>query len=227
MATKSFNSIDRTVSYVTYTPTANCDMQFSSSMNTSAQNEIALYLNIDLGEYSNLDVVNYLQEVQQWMLQRKANAQANYCFWGLLYKQCKGGTAPCGQGYQAQCTGWTGAQCNCKKKAYLCYKTSNSLDNQRNGWQQIVAIFNNGLVNLSNIMANVQAELETDVNNTELYTELEQTIQETNQIVAETNLIIARSEQVDYFAKVQRYIIPALIVLVITGVGAYFIKKYK
>ena len=26
MATKSFNSIDRSVSYITYTPTANCDM---------------------------------------------------------------------------------------------------------------------------------------------------------------------------------------------------------
>ena len=34
------------ISYVTYTPTANCDMQFNSSMNTSAQNEIALCLNI-------------------------------------------------------------------------------------------------------------------------------------------------------------------------------------
>jgi len=227
MATKSFNSIDRSVSYVTYTPSANCDMQYSDGIKTSAQNEVALYLNIDLGQYTNLDIVNYLQEVQQWMLQRKSNAQANYCFWGLKYKQCKGGTAPCGQGSQAQCTGWTGVQCNCKKKAYLCYKTSEALDNQRNGWQQVVAVFNTGLSNLSQIMSNVQAELETDVNNTELYTELEQTIQETNKIVAETNLVIARTEQVDYFAKVQKYIIPALIVLVVTGVGAYFLKKYK
>ena len=76
-------------------------------------------------------------------------------------------------------------------------------------------------------MANVQAELETDVNNADLYNDLEQSIQETNQIVANTNLIIARTEQVDFFTKVQRYIIPALIVLVITGVGAYFLKKYK
>jgi len=227
MATKSFNSIDRSVSYVTYTPTANCDMEFSGGMTTSAQNEIALYLNIDLGAYTNLDVVNYLQEVQQWMLQRKANAQANYCFWGLKYKQCKGGDAPCGQGNQAQCTGWTGFQCACKNQDYLCNKTSEALDNQRNGWQQIVAIFNTGLSNLSQLMTNVQAELETDVNNADLYNDLEQSIQETNQLVAETNLIIARTEQVDYFAKVQRYIIPALIVLVVTGVGAYFLKKYK
>ena len=76
-------------------------------------------------------------------------------------------------------------------------------------------------------MQTVQAELETDVNNADLYNELEQSIQETNNIVANTNLVIARTEQVDYFAKVQRYIIPALIVLVITGVGAYFLKKYK
>lgn len=227
MATKSFNSIDRTVDYVTYTPSANCNMKFNSGMNTSAQNEIALYLNVDLGQYTNLDVVNYLQEVEQWMLQRKANAQANYCFWGLLYTQCRGGTAPCGQGQQAQCTGFLGLQCSCNNQAYLCNQTSDSLDNQRNGWQQIVAIFNTGLSNLSTIMANVQAELETDVNNIDLYNDLEQSIQETNQIVAETNLIIARSEQVDYFTKVQRYIIPALLVLVITGVGAYFIKKYK
>jgi len=227
MATKSFNSIDRSVSYVTYTPTANCDMQFNGNMNTSAQNEIALYLNIDLGAYSNLDIVNYLQEVQQWMIQRKNNAQANYCYWGLLKKQCIGGDAPCGQGYQAQCTGWTGIQCNCKKKGYLCYKTSDALSDQRNGWQQIVGLFNTGLDNLSALMQTVQAELETDVNNADLYNELEQSIQETNNIVANTNLVIARTEQVDYFAKVQRYIIPALIVLVITGVGAYFLKKYK
>jgi hypothetical protein len=76
-------------------------------------------------------------------------------------------------------------------------------------------------------MANVQAELETDVNNTDLYNDLEQSIQETNNIVANTNLVIARTEQVDFFTKVQRYIIPALIVLVLTGVGAYFLKKYK
>ncbi len=73
----------------------------------------------------------------------------------------------------------------------------------------------------------LQAALETDVNNTDLYNDLEQSIQETNNIVANTNLVIARTEQVDFFTKVQRYIIPALIVLVLTGVGAYFLKKYK
>lgn len=227
MATKTFNSIDRSVDYVAYTPTANCDMAYNSGMNTSAQNEIALYLNVDLGAYTNLDVVNYLQEVQQWMQQRQAHAQQNYCFWGLLDTQCTGGTAPCGQGSQAQCTGWTGLQCSCHNQGYLCNKTSETLGNYRNGWNQIVAVFNTGLENLATIMANVQAELETDVNNADLYNDLEQSIQETNQIVANTNLVIARTEQVDFFTKVQRYIIPALIVLVITGVGAYFLKKYK
>ena len=38
---------------------------------------------------------------------------------------------------------------------------------------------------------------------------------------------MAKTDQVEFFAKVQRYIIPALIVLVLTGVGAYFLKKYK
>ena len=60
-----------------------------------------------------------------------------------------------------------------------------------------------------------------------LFSNYQQLQQTKNQIVAETNLVIARTEQVDYFAKVQRYIIPALIVLVVTGVGAYFLKKYK
>ena len=161
------------------------------------------------------------------MLQRKANAQANYCFWGLLDTQCTGGNAPCGQGEQAQCTGFLGFQCSCNNQDYLCNKTSETLGNYRNGWNQIVGIFNTGLSNLSNLMANVQAELENDLNNADLYNDLDQSIQETNQIVAETNLVIARTEQVDYFAKVQRYIIPALIVLVVTGVGAYFLKKYK
>ncbi len=45
MATKTFNSIDRSVDYVTYTPTANCNMAYNSGMNTSAQNEIALRYN--------------------------------------------------------------------------------------------------------------------------------------------------------------------------------------
>ena len=40
MATKTFNSIDRSVDYVAYTPTANCDMAYNSGMNTSAQNEL-------------------------------------------------------------------------------------------------------------------------------------------------------------------------------------------
>ena len=227
MPTHNFNAVQFSIPYVSFTPTANCDQTFSDSSLNSANNEVALAVGFDTSSVSNLDAIQYLQEAVQFLADRQYHAYQNYCFWSLKSKQCGGGPPACGQPYQEAYTNWLGIQKSCSNSGHTCYKTQGALNAQANGWLLVNNAYTNGINGLQDELVVLQAELEQDLNNTQLVEEVQQTIEETNLIIAEANYRITKSAQVEYASNILKYIVPALLILVVTGVGAFILKKYK
>lgn len=227
MPTHNFNAVQFSIPYVSFTPTANCSQTFSDSSLNSANNEVALAIGFDTSSVSNLDAIQYIQEAIQFLADRQYHAYQNHCFWSLKSKQCGGGVPNCGQPYQEAYTNALGIQKSCSNSAHTCYKTQGALNSQANGWLLVNNAYINGISALNGELQVIQAELEQDLNNTQLVEEVQQTIEETNLIIAEANYRITKSAQVEYASNILKYIVPALLILVVTGVGAYILKKYK
>ena len=207
----------------------NCDSDYSSkitSHNTARVNLIngASDPTADIESVGFLtDKLGYLTDAYNTAVAEWNNAKGILNFWKNTYDWCRG----C-------CSGLIGcvAQCTCNKNSGACYKTESNLDSERDKWGKVVTQWKQVVSDLQDLTTKTNEALAKV--NLQIQTEIEQANQQalTNEIIAETNIIIAMAkgkelevEETDRISKFFTIIVPIVVLILLIVMIQIWRKK--
>lgn len=195
-----------------------CGMSYNSQVSKNT-NAIAGLINGASDPTADENSIGYITDKQAYLQQAYDTAVAHWNasksikdFWRAKYDWCRGccGALGC----------WT--QCTCRNNSGACHKTESNLDSERKDWVKIVDAWKDCIAGIQTLIDNTNVALAQA--NAQIQTELEQANQQaqTNEIIAETNMIISIAkgkelevEERNRISKTMTIVIPILILLLI------------
>lgn len=198
--------------------TPSCSMSYNSQVGKNTNATTGL-INSASDPTADVETIGFLTDKLGYLTEAYTTATAHWNasksikdFWRAKYDWCRGCCSRFG------CF----AQCTCNQNAGACYKTESNLDSERKDWVKIVDDWKDSIAGIQTITDETNIALASV--NAQIQTELEQANQQaqTNEIIAETNMIISIAkgkelevEEQNRISKTMTIVIPILILLLI------------